>query len=491
MKKFYSILMFSLTVSLSFAQVELVKDIRSGAESTLISEMAANNEKIIFRGNNSTDGAYNVVFVSDGTTDNVREVEINTGGHSMAGAFTVFNNEIYFCATDGTTYGIYRIDETTDTGVKAGDFDWKMPVVHAGMVYFMDKQTDTDNKAIHSWDGTTETTLAHQENIAGTGKFIPFGDNFLLYGKITDEDPDKGIELLLLDPSSGVTRLTDFNFDMDDTPDSVDAKITEFVTFGDKAYFIAWNQFWETDGTKENTRRVDVVNDELSGSDYFGNFYVWNDKIYCKGNNVIGESQLYVFDPQGNTFTRMTDYQIDYWGTGTMGSHFLDPRNFIANGDCLYFTGQDTIVVDNKTPRRLYRTNGVNIERVTDAITDVDHLTLFDGNIYMEADDGTTGRELYVYHPTAYPIVDPNTGIIEPAFKANSITVFPNPSYGYINLTGLETNDAAYTLFDLTGRSCEKGMVINNMINYKVKSGTYILHVGEGRNAKIIKVIVK
>lgn len=482
--------MFSLIVSVSFAQVELVKDITNGGHSTHISGMIADSEKIVFRGNKytfSTDTTmYNVVYVSDGTAENTRSIEINAGAHSMGESFTVFNNEIYFSATDGTDYGIYRIDETNDTGVKAADFQWKNPVVHNDMVYFWDFLSEADMKAIYSWDGITKTILPHQENIMGTGKFIPFGNMFLVYGNITDDVPDRGTELLILDPASGVTRITDFALDVDATPDSVDAKITEFVTFGDKAYFIAWNELWETDGTKDKTSRVDVVNDELSGSVFFGNLYVWNDKIFCKGNNVLSESQLYVFDPIGDTFTRLTDYQLDFWGTGNLEPHFLDPRNFLANGDCLYFTGQDFVVEDFTTPRRLFRTNGTYVERVTDTIGDVDHLTVFDDNVYMEADNGITGKEFYIYRPT--PFILPN---FIPDFKAKSITVFPNPSYGYLNLTGLETNDAVYTLFDLTGRCLEKGMVVNGIINYKVKSGAYILHVAEGSNVKVAKILVK
>lgn len=85
-----------------------------------------------------------------------------------------------------------------------------------------------------------------------------------------------------------------------------------------------------------------------------------------------------------------------------------------------------------------------------------------------------------------------STSIISMAPISNSY-VFPNPSSGSINITGLG-EDAEVTIFDLTGRSLDQvsmNKMENEMHIQDLKSGVYFVKIQDGENVTSHKIIVQ
>lgn len=72
----------------------------------------------------------------------------------------------------------------------------------------------------------------------------------------------------------------------------------------------------------------------------------------------------------------------------------------------------------------------------------------------------------------------------------DEVTVSPNPSSGYVNVTGL-TGTATYEIYNIAGSLLEKGLVANGTINYSVSTGIYLLRLAEGNDTKVVRIIVK
>ncbi|GAB4446950.1 MAG: hypothetical protein Fur0028_01720 [Bacteroidales bacterium] len=106
------------------AGTQLVKEIASGNANAFDTLYGAIkflpvhfNGKIFFSAKNNTYN--NEPWFSDGTTAGTLCLkEINPNGGSNPTSFVVCNNHLYFCAWDGTEYGIYETDGTVNNADK-------------------------------------------------------------------------------------------------------------------------------------------------------------------------------------------------------------------------------------------------------------------------------------------------------------------------------------------------------------------------------------
>ena len=463
---------FTLISTCAFAQVTLINDYQTGTDGIAITEMNAGSDKLLFRAN--PDESQNEVFVFDGA--NLTYVDINeTGSNSSdASGFVTFNNEVYFCATDGSGYNIYKIDDDLHAEVNMGNWDWQNPVAHNNNVFFTYKTGSDPDQKIYSWDGTTKNLLDNQSNIIGTGNFIPFGDVFLISGNLTDDNPDMGNELLLYDPNSGATLLKDL------VSGSGNAVIKEFIRVDNLVYFIDGNnKLWQTDGTSDGTARVETVNNVIRGNQNFGNLYNWNGNVYCLGCNDTDESQLYVYDPDSDTFSRITDY-ITYPIPGFSSPHYFEPHDFVALGDFLYFSASDP---DDAGNYKLFKVSASNaVELVDDLIYDVDHLTVFKNVLYMQGNDGDTGYELYQF--------DPLLSETQKISNGEGFELYPNPTKDILYVRGMSEANARYEIFDLEGKLIESGEAKDNTIKHDLSKGIYIVHLHTSNEIYKQKVVV-
>lgn len=193
---------------------------------------------------------------------------------------------------------------------------------------------------------------------------------------------------------------------------------THFIEFDNKLYFSARDsqnnsELWVTDGTTQGTKLLAEIGSNIVGNpqgsapDYGSdpdNFTKFNGKLYFAANDRINGDELWVTDGT----TQGTNLVIDIC---PIISEYRDrtkpcsssPRNLIAMGNKLYFTADD-----GETGRKLWVSDGT--KEGTNLVKDIDregdrdnagylnpqHLTSFNNKLYFTAGDDRTGRELWV-----------------------------------------------------------------------------------------------
>ena len=285
-----------------------------------------------------------------------------------------------------------------------------------------------------------------------------------------------GTELYEYDFSTGQYNLIkNIAEDVLSPAESVDinsSSISNMTVIGSKVYFEALNTLWETDGTTDGTIEVSVA----SGISGVANFYAWNNKLYFEGDNGTDGDQLYVYDPSGSSVTNLSNI------SGTNSDH--NPSDYCVYNGYLYYAGCD----NNDTKKHLFRTDGSSVEQLDATIIDVDEIVELNGILYFEAEDATgtetTGNELFSFDPSTYI---PNS--IDKTYL-NALSLYPNPTKGTINISGLETSDVAYTVYDISGRTIQSG-ITNTQISLNCAPGIYIIELKDGNKITTHKVQVK
>jgi len=386
---------------------------------------------------------------------------------------------LFFSANPGTGNMAYSTDGTAggtaDLGLGTGIF---FPKEYNGKLYFI---KTTEDNAMYEFDGTNIQRVINNgtivENVLG-GVYTVLNGKALLYMKNNLEDKNNiqgtevGVELYEYDFSSGLYTLIK-NIAADDLSNTdpnariENSGISNMVNLGTKVYFEAESVLWETDGTTDGTI-------EVSSATSIGavmNFYVWNDKLFFEGDDGTGD-QLWVYDPALGTTTNISNI------SGTNTDH--DPSDYCPYGGYLYYRGEDA----GDTDGNLFRTDGTTIEQIDNTIIDIDEIVELNGILYFEGDNGTSGNELFMLDPATIP-----TAIGDVA-TLSSLTVYPNPSNGTVNIKGLETADATYCIYSLTGQCVAKGNIVNNQLSYN-KAGMYILQIMDGTSTLVQKITIK
>ncbi|MEL6496111.1 MAG: hypothetical protein AAFQ41_13470, partial [Cyanobacteria bacterium J06623_7] len=193
------------------------------------------------------------------------------------------------------------------------------------------------------------------------------------------------------------------------------------VEFNDRLYFSAnngeiGNELYVTDGTAEGTQ---LVVDLRPGENNYGYIYgsnpnnlvEFNDRLYFSANNGESGNELYVTDgtAEGTQLVADINPNVNFGYNGTAyprGSYLGDLTEF--NGK-LYFTADN-----GESGRELFVSDGT-VEG-TQLLTDLRpgssnygynygsnpyNLTEFNGKLYFTANDGTSGNEIFVTDGTA------------------------------------------------------------------------------------------
>jgi ELWxxDGT repeat protein len=206
-------------------------------------------------------------------------------------------------------------------------------------------------------------------------------------------DGTTGAELWRTDGTGlGTTRVKDIN------PGAGSSNPAGFIALGDYLYFQASDdtyggELWRTDGTEAGTTRVADINVGVNGSNPYY-FTALGGFLYFQADDGTTGAELWRTDGTGLGTTRVKDINPG------AGSSF--PALFIALGDYLYFQASD-----GTNGYEVWRTDGTELGTtlVKDINTYADgggtygsnpnHFTALGGFLYLQADDGTTGTELW------------------------------------------------------------------------------------------------
>ena len=379
MKKFYLFFILAIFCANSFAQIELVKDIYIGTEGSVPANLYVFDNQIYFK---ATDGTAGIeLWKSDGTEEGtvlVKDIRSGTSSSSPSFFFEL-NNTLFFAAKESSSNELWKTDGTEAGTVKAlPGVNIFNPVILDNLVYFANT---ADGNRLYQFDGTSATAVANlgtgTEAVVG-GIITAVNGKLLLYMDYSEDEATVGRELYEYDPSTDLFTLIK---DVDNG--TGDASISNFTELGSKVYFEADNYLWVTDGTTGGTEAVTAA----AAIGFVKEFYAWNDKLYFEGDDGTGD-QLWVYDPTAGTVTNISNL------TGANTNH--DPSDYCVAGDYLYYRGEDK----NNTDGHLWRTDGTTIELVDSIIKDVDDIVYLNGVLYFEAEDTTgttTGNELFKF----------------------------------------------------------------------------------------------
>ena len=251
--------------------------------------------------------------------------------------------------------------------------------------------------------------------------FIEFNDR--LY--FTANDGDNGGELFVSDGTAEGTQLL-----VDINPGSIDgfsdsSYPSDIVEFNDKLYFSAnngenGNELFVSDGTAEGTQ---LLVDIKPGSNNYGYIYgsnpsyltELNDKLYFMADNGENGRELFVSDGTAEGTQLLVDLRPGSDGYGY--NYGSAPYNLVTFNDKLYFTaengesGRELFVSDGTAEGTqllvdLYPGTSINFNRdgssfVSNNSSFPEDFIEFNDKLYFSANDGENGRELWVTDGTA------------------------------------------------------------------------------------------
>jgi len=459
----------------AYSQVNLIKDIRSGATGSALSGFVNYNNKLYFKANDGTNGSE--LWRSDGTTaGTVMFADYNTGSGGFNPSNLVeLNGKLYFSGLTAT-YGseIYSFDGTNISiaaDIKTGSSSSSPGFIleMGGDLYF------------RAQEATTSTYRLYKMNSLNSYNVV---DNSLLCGLSAAKLGTK--VLFAAGTVSGNTQL----YSTDGTTATLvktinpsgTSSLTEFYTAPvlGKMFFQATDgtngkELWVSDGTAAGTVMLVDINSGIADSSP-SNFYEYNGKVYFTANDGTNGAELWVTDGTA-VGTQMLKNINTAVSTGS------SPGNFYAFNNKLYFAAND-----GATGTELWRTDGTSAG--TQLVFDINSgsgnssptdLISFNGDLYLAADNGTTGKELFK--------ISAGTLGLEKLIT-NNLKVYPNPSNGKIYFSNQMSGK--YKVYTYAGNIMTTGDLKNQKeLQLKLPNGNYILLLENGGEKKSFNIVVK
>lgn len=430
-------LLFSLTVD---AQVSFIKDLAPGATGSIIYANTARIDGILyFTADDNSTGTE--LWRSDGSKNGtymLKDISA-AGGSSSPDNFIVVGNMLYFTADDGSGRAFWRSNGTT-----AGTTKISSPIkvlagtnraVLIGSTIFFAGISGTDGAELYRLDtGVDNITLVKDINSGaspasnpnyffnfngtlvfsadgGTGQELWKSDgtaigtslvkeirsgasgssplNFTSYAGLvyfTATDGTSGFELYASDLTAAGTVLV-----KDIRSGSSGSTPQRFIVYNNVMYFVAndggGNKLWQSNGTVGGTILV-----ASSPADPKG-FVIFNNQLYFQGGGTVN-AELWKLNAGTCSLV------IDIDGSGASSSN---PVNLTVAGNYLYFdatTSSDT---------KLYRSDGTSggtiVLQEFYAAGDDDTVILgvVNNSLYLRANNGVSGTELYALLAPALP----------------------------------------------------------------------------------------
>jgi ELWxxDGT repeat protein len=365
------------------------------------------------------------LYRTDGTeagTVLFKEINLTPDGSGTPGKtdgsgpdnFIVYNNTLYFTATDGTNYGLWKTDGTTGgtslVKVLGGSASF---FIFNNALYFT--QYDAANGSeLWKTDGTAIGTGLVKDLNPGSASASPqnyfvFGSNF--YFAAIDAVGKN--ELWKSDgTSSGTSFLKDINLSSGNSNPGM------FTTVGSQSFFIANDgtigaELWKTDGTSTGTSLIKDIRNGASGTTVYatavlndtwiallnnGSYGLWKSDGTANGTELLGNltayaNKLTVFNNQAYFGARDVASNYELWKTdGTVTgttkvaeinpSGSSDPDNLTVSNNTLFFTAND-----GTNGYAIWKTNGT--QGGTTLVKNINNASYFNGPVYLTDLNGT------------------------------------------------------------------------------------------------------
>lgn len=469
MKHLY--IFFVLISQMSFSQVNLVKDIRSGTTGSLLSGIVEYNGQLYFKASDGVNGSE--LWTSTGSTAGTTQVaDTNPGSVSFNPSnLTFFNNKLYFSGLVTSTVGseIFSYDGNAITNVAdikpgTGSSAPGFIIPFNGNLYFRAQEATSTTYRLYKLTPSNTYTVLDNTNIVGTSAAV-LGSTLLFAGGTV-----AGNTQLYGTDGTSVTLIKTINATASSAATNLYTAPSLNKTFFEATNGTDGKEVWVTDGTTAGTFMVADINP--TGDSNPSDFYEHNGKIYFQAAASTGNIELWSTD--GVTATLVKD--INPTGNSL-------PSNFLTFNNSLYFSANDGV---NGT--ELWKTDGTTTN--TTLFLDINNgagssspsdLISFNGTIYLAADNGTTGKELYNISATTLGVQQ---------VKSQNLRIFPNPSNGDIHFNNKVSG--SYQIYSYTGSVVKSGKIKNSSIlSLQLPTGNYYMLLQSEGSKTTFPIIIK
>lgn len=378
------------------AGTRLLKDIRPGSAESIPGPMVTLNGKAYFAATDAEGDRE--LWVTDGTTAGTKRfVDLQPGASSVPETLTRYGNRLVFgitvngkkqlWVTDGTVVGTHAAGVPTEFTQSITSI-----YVMGGKVYFPGTTVATGRELFVWAGGAAGPTLVR--DLTGDATWSDaavFGGAAVWKGHLYfwATVPVFGTELFRTDGTHGGTTM------VRDITSGGDTGLGLFAPSPDRLYFTAddgvhGNELWSTDGTAGGTTMVrDIRAYGLSSNPQSPRYF--RGKLYFTANNGVEGSELWTSTGTASG-TRMVEPNP---GPTSGVSNWFNA----AHGGFLYYLG-----VSPTTGVELFRTDGtasgtglVGEVRPGSTTTPITHMRLVRNTLFLAADDGVHGTELWMY----------------------------------------------------------------------------------------------
>ena len=417
----------SSTTLCTTLSIGMMLDINLGADSSSPSGFTAlNDDQIIFTADDGSKGEELwMVTLSSETVVLVKDIDTRTSSGSGYGSspieFTLFKDELYFRASDAAHGAeLWKTDGTRDGTVMIKDIDTRIyssgtgySSNPGGFTLFNDElyfsASDGDNGTeLWKTDGTEDGTVLVKDIYPGENSYdSPYNSNPYYFTLFNDElyfrasDADHGSELWKTDGTENGTVLVK---DIDPREYSSGSPYGGipygFTVMGDSLYFSAYdssgNELWKSDGTRIGTTRIADINEGESSSSPSG-FTVLGDYMYFRADD--GESGTELWRTSGTGASLLKDIFPGETSNGYPNSSY--PSNLYVFNNHILFSAQDVNGTElwktDGTEDGTYMVKDINPGNNTNgyALSSSPNTFVTVGDIMYFTATGQFGRELY------------------------------------------------------------------------------------------------
>ena len=349
--------------------------------------------------------------------------DIRSGSPSSSPGYNLqylMGDTLYFDAQDGST-GIELWAHNTSNGTT-----WQVADISGGSghswpgsnndilvgdtIYFSANDGSTGNE-LWAHDTSNHSTWRVTDVNSGAGNSIA-GDRLIeLVGNtiyFSAYDGSTSLELWAHDTSNHSTwQVADIN----SGSGSSNAGLFMHQVVGDTIYFSAddgstGHELWAHDTSNGSTWRVADINSGSDGSApgwHYGDRVIHQilagDTIYFPADDGITGNELWAYDTSNHSLWQVADINSGS-GDGNPGS-----RIFLLIGDTIYFrahTGQDwTLWAHDTSNHSTWQVTNISSGSNSVYLGNYMRGVVLGDTIYFDADDGSTGQELWAHNPSS------------------------------------------------------------------------------------------
>ncbi|MEC5157469.1 ELWxxDGT repeat protein [Chryseobacterium sp. MP_3.2] len=452
MKHIY--IFFVIISQLCFSQINLVKDIRSGTTSSLLSGFVEYQGQLYFKATDGVNGSE--LWKSDGTNSGtVLVADSNPGSSSFNPSnLTIFNGKLYFSALTALNGSeIYSYDGSVISiaaDIKPGSASSSPGFIVSfnGNLYFRAQEATSTLYRLYKLTPSNTYSVLDNTNLVGTSAAVLGAQLLFSGGNIA------GNTQLYRTDGTTISLVKTINPTGSATVSNLYTAPTLNKTFFEATNGTDGKEVWVTDGTTAGTMMVADINP--TGDSNPSDFYEHNGKVYFQAAASTGNIELWSTD--GVTKTLVKD--INPTGNSL-------PSNFLTFNNFLYFSAND-----GTSGSELWRTDGtaanttlfLDINPGVGNASPSDQIS-FNGSIYLAADNGTTGKELYTISGSTLGVKN---------IPKEKLTIFPNPSNGTINLN--RKISGSYQIYSYAAALIKSGVLRNSTtLSLQLPAGSYLM----------------